>query len=163
MKMLSLIVSLLLFVTGYSTTVQNKNGKTPQESSSLTVTQAIAKVNFGLFPTKPGMVHGRLGQGGPDTGVTFPATFQTKARKSGKNAYEVTLFQRWTVNKVIPEYHYWTYKVTRRGVVLLTEGGDFPPQEVRAAYNAHHLQSGITVSMPIQVGSLTPSTGYTTY
>lgn len=129
MKMLSLIVSLLLFVTGCSATVTNKISKPLQESSSLSVTQAIARVNDGLFPSEPATVEGTISEGGPAPGRVFPATFQTQVGRQGYT-YFVTFTERWKVNNT-GHVHYWKYSVRLHRTALVSEGGDFPPQDVK--------------------------------
>ena len=137
------VLALIILETGCSASVTNGTSETTRQIDSFTETQAIAKANLalgGIFPSKPGTVERNVWEGGPAPGRAIPATLQTEVQRDGKGSYLVTLSEQWSAkdfngnnssnNKTTREYH-WTFKVTTSGSTLVSEGGDFPPQDVK--------------------------------
>lgn len=141
MKLTTFVAStVLLFVTVCTASAATKDQFTASTSKpSFTEAKAIAKVVAGTsFPVRPESIHGSIVEGGPAPGRKIPAILQTKVKKDGGNSYLVTCTEWWNAkdfnggntDKSALEYH-WTYKVSPNATILVSQGGDFPPQEAR--------------------------------
>jgi hypothetical protein len=127
-------------LTQWSTNINHH----PSTNSIFTEQEAIINarnaLGLDIFPTSPSSTQGVIWEGGPYPGRQIPAELQTQVDMVSTNTYVVTFTESWAAKNFMEQHsdpshqilnHYWKYEVTSNRTVLIANGGDFAPQDVK--------------------------------